>query len=320
MQVEDIRALAEEGHAIGDTVFLRDGQEAVALITLAGDRQPPWHIRLGMGTRERANELGVAFPHDETADGEHENLVVRDPELAAHGEPIPWTIGHAVRDRLNQLARQSKPRPQVGRGIVGHAHDVRARPKRPAERNAAALLRRDVLAAVHRNDVRNAEPPGRRRPIHRHRELVAVHDFDSAGAQHLDQSADTSPIDRPPDRERLALEPRVSQPGRQPAHSVCRTDGAHVVPPRSQRLRQTDEHRLRAARPIGLQHLSNAQRTRAGGGCHMGGAAIWAASGAAATAPDAWGTERVIGGETTTQSRSERGGDHSTARRRRNRT
>ena len=146
MQVEDIRALAQEIDPARDPMLLGDRQQAIPLVALPRDREVPGHIGLRIRARKRTNQLRVAFSHDEIADREHQDLVVRHAQRTAGQGAIAGTIRYAVRYRLNRIARQSEPRDEMRGRVVGHADHVRARPERPPERDPAAADRLFLMA------------------------------------------------------------------------------------------------------------------------------------------------------------------------------
>jgi len=186
---------------------------------------------------------------------QHEHLDIAYSQRRARTDAIPGPIRDAVDDRLDPARQRTELAAEMGRGIGRHADDVRAAPERHTQRDAAPALGGDVLAAMHRDHVRQPQPAGGRRAIDRHRELVAVDHFDATSAEDVDHLAQTPPIEGPPDGVRLGFEPMFAHTGAEPSDPVGRPHRDDRVAAVAQRDRETGDHDLRATGSVGLEHL-----------------------------------------------------------------
>src|SRR5580704_17481751 len=173
------------------------------------------------------------------------------------------TDWNAILHDAHPRVRKPELRIEVMLRIARHRDGGRAGTECPAQEHLAAPLRGDVLGAVHRDDVWDANPPRRGRAVDRHRELVTEHEIDAVVAQHVYHVAKAAPIERLAERERLRVEAGVAKLAGQPAAAHRWADGHDRVSSIAHRARQAQLDQLGPAGAVRLEHLGdNHVRTR----------------------------------------------------------
>src|SRR5690606_11454078 len=206
----------------------------------------------------------VAFHRIEVSHGHDHGFIVDRAELPAHR--IATSRRHepdGVADDLNPAFRLGEPCQELRLTRLGYGDDGVTVPECPAEGHSPPPRLERLLAAMHGDHGADSHHARCRRAVDRHRELVAVRDFDVPLAEDSDEAAEAAQVERPPQVEGVGVESRFPELASEPTAAVRGTDEADRVTPAAELLGELEHHRLRTTGTITLEKEGNSSHLSA---------------------------------------------------------